>query len=1087
MSPKSKAVVKSILNDLEREQRCRIDLLKHDTPRVAVHGLTQKEKMTVKAAIKDYINDNYVIVKQVPTPSISGLEMKYVVTKHGDELKELAKNIKQCYIPFQLVKKNSFDFSPDLDVFIKAVGTYKALNAFDESFTTFSKGFMVEQFQVSVPNVHRYPWCKRWNALKEEADEMHNTVLEYKLPRREEQASTVSFLIYGTQSESVTQLRDTIESEVSDGPVESTIKLSSSSLVNKVQAALKDKQLLNFDDYMVEVRCVQKNEIIYINSLVAFRDCIELVKSEINGFIECTDAGYKENIEFEDLLVYQIFCSRKFLYCSKAIDIGKKFNINILFNRKSHTICLSGSKALVDVVKNQIHMLINQIRASIDSKEMIVSSELQCGLTPAVKVSIERKLLADSCVQVRYTAPSQKLQSKAKLALASDVLKKISFRLTNDSSDIELTLCKTLSSVALSTEAIVVPVTSDLQHTSDYAQSVLRIGGAVLQKECSLLLSSQGAQAVGEVVSTGSGGLQVCERVIHAVTPEWTGGDNHEKENLYTAVFNSLSESVGCTSICIPALGCEDPFNVPHDLCAEIVLKALRDFYYCHPTNSLKQIVIVLLTRQVQSSFMEALPDVFPSDSMVSFNDSTVVQQWYWKDDDERFSPYTTEESLRIESAYQHSPNKPLQIPIGSSLYMIDFREMIQLNPSTLYSRPIKRGIGCADSGGKVMWYWINDTGRLTPYTSTETSKLEAMYRLNSPSMMHIGGQFYKFNFKNMTQTNIMSGGVRFIKRKVESKTQAYPGGVSQDKSVTSDSMMVITLRGPRDKLSSCEEDINEQLRQSIREEQISISFTVGADFISKVVDITAKHSVVYELKSSTHQGKKVLIIRGVDIDRAVNELQRYIIEQQNASNEDIDIPPEWHVPQTSTTELFTLIRGSREWTSVSQRFSQTLPTHNIKEIIRIQNLYLWEKWIDEKKRIEKFKSRVNEMELFHGTGKNDPKLIYDSEIGFDMRFCSSGMWGQANYFAVNASYSHNYCHTNPTTGEHEMFLVRLITGDSYRSEPDRSLRMPPLKEGNRMGLSQVRYDTVNGTTRGSQVFMSYDNQKAYPAYLIRY
>ena len=159
----------------------------------------------------------------------------------------------------------------------------------------------------------------------------------------------------------------------------------------------------------------------------------------------------------------------------------------------------------------------------------------------------------------------------------------------------------------------------------------------------------------------------------------------------------------------------------------------------------------------------------------------------------------------------------------------------------------------------------------------------------------------------------------------------------------------------------------------------------------------------------------------------------------------------------------------------------------HIKEILRIQNTYLWEKWIEERNRIEKFKGQSNVMELFHGTQKNHPKLIYDSEIGFDMRFCSEGMWGQANYFAVNASYSHDYSHIN-ASGQREMFLVRVITGDCYHSQPDGSLRMPPpLKGSSKLGLAQVRYDSVSGTTGGSQVYMSYDNQKAYPAYLIKY
>ena len=47
----------------------------------------------------------------------------------------------------------------------------------------------------------------------------------------------------------------------------------------------------------------------------------------------------------------------------------------------------------------------------------------------------------------------------------------------------------------------------------------------------------------------------------------------------------------------------------------------------------------------------------------------------------------------------------------------------------------------------------------------------------------------------------------------------------------------------------------------------------------------------------------------------------------------------------------------------------------------------------------------------------------------------------------------------------------------------DTSLKMPPLIEGK----SDQRYDSVNGNTNGSDVFMIYTNKKAYPEYLVSY
>ena len=47
----------------------------------------------------------------------------------------------------------------------------------------------------------------------------------------------------------------------------------------------------------------------------------------------------------------------------------------------------------------------------------------------------------------------------------------------------------------------------------------------------------------------------------------------------------------------------------------------------------------------------------------------------------------------------------------------------------------------------------------------------------------------------------------------------------------------------------------------------------------------------------------------------------------------------------------------------------------------------------------------------------------------------------------------------------------------------DSSLKMPPLIEGK---LDQ-RYDSVNGSTVESDLFMIYTNKKAYPEYLVTY
>ena len=130
----------------------------------------------------------------------------------------------------------------------------------------------------------------------------------------------------------------------------------------------------------------------------------------------------------------------------------------------------------------------------------------------------------------------------------------------------------------------------------------------------------------------------------------------------------------------------------------------------------------------------------------------------------------------------------------------------------------------------------------------------------------------------------------------------------------------------------------------------------------------------------------------------------------------------------------------------------------------------------------------VNEKELWHGSRRN-AESIYDSEEGFDMRFSSDGMWGRANYFATEARYSEKYAYRRDD-GTKELLLAKVLTGDSFESSSNRTLTMPPEKSttsSSKIKLKQVRYDSVTGITNNCRVYMTYSNERAYPAYLVQF
>jgi hypothetical protein len=176
--------------------------------------------------------------------------------------------------------------------------------------------------------------------------------------------------------------------------------------------------------------------------------------------------------------------------------------------------------------------------------------------------------------------------------------------------------------------------------------------------------------------------------------------------------------------------------------------------------------------------------------------------------------------------------------------------------------------------------------------------------------------------------------------------------------------------------------------------------------------------------------------------------------------------------------------RESDEYERVTNQFLLTLPRARILQVQRVQNKLLWKRYRDCSKRMSDY---VRDDLLFHGTRGTNPEEIYRGTDSFDLRCSSGGLWGRGIYFAVNASYSDGYAHHEGNV--HKMFAAFVLTGNSYLSPWDGTLTKPPpipAADGSDTSV-QRRYDSVCGVTGGTRVYITYDNDHAYPAYLITY
>ena len=211
-----------------------------------------------------------------------------------------------------------------------------------------------------------------------------------------------------------------------------------------------------------------------------------------------------------------------------------------------------------------------------------------------------------------------------------------------------------------------------------------------------------------------------------------------------------------------------------------------------------------------------------------------------------------------------------------------------------------------------------------------------------------------------------------------------------------------------------------------------------------------------------------------LQLDKALVEAQKQMLQHAPTRGR---LPANWD-PQGGGRLLVPVVDGSREWVEVQALIHKTLPHARLVQLERVQNAELWERFDYARTRMEVNKKELNEKYLFHGTRGRDPAVIINDEKGFDFRYAQEGsLWGTGVYFAVNASYSDRYAYRKPVGILKQLLLAQVLTGKSiHYSVSDRTLKKPP--DG---------FDTVNGTSNNSRVYIVYDHEKAYPAYLITY
>ena len=364
----------------------------------------------------------------------------------------------------------------------------------------------------------------------------------------------------------------------------------------------------------------------------------------------------------------------------------------------------------------------------------------------------------------------------------------------------------------------------------------------------------------------------------------------------------------------------------------------------------------------------------------------------------------------------------------------------------------------------------------VVPYTDAEAVEIEMCLRQGVVRSINCSGRQCYFDFHSSMEINMSNGQATTIRREPSIPSEylnpcikIVVQGMSVDKAVQQfDSLLQ----------SKLEEEVVPMLSSNERSTHSSL-----------VVQFVEQYCV----RGTCSALGDMIQVQGIDksyIAKVIVELMKNVSQFQFAPSRSLvsnfQTPLGW-CPQVNDTEVFDVACGSNDWNSIQKLWDQTCHSlWTIARIQRVQSKWLWRQYALSKERlIYKNSGKHNEMLLFHGTSTTNPADIYNSERGFDARFSRPGMWGTGIYFAVNASYSAKSYAYEQLNKSRQIFLARVLTGDSMMCKPSRSLKMPPLKSS--VDGCSERYDSIKGETGNSVVYIVYDQDKAYPEFLITF
>ena len=1067
---------------------------------VRIHGLKVKDVQNCWTALKSFVDSQITVTHNL---NVGFWEAKYLQSKCINFIHTLERE--GCKVQFPVLT----DKHHQGKVKVVLVGKIKSTKQGSERIKEQCSKCHVQSVKVSCNTKYLLLWLRQWKEFVEDHTKKNSDLMiEYQHQPQSAANQVVDFTIVGTNSTAVIKARNELVHK-QDGSVD---KLSMLDVVltttdfNVVSTNLEEcvKKLKQTHKLLV-VELDSKRNVVKLLTTSISPFVLSMLEKELSSFVASKTSTVQKSmtkeVRFKDEVIGSLLTSKN-KHLAKLEQQGVRFSVSVQPQPEAFVLKLSGSGAMVKQLEVVIDSVAEELSGTVKHAELVLSGHY----LPITSMD-SFKTFCSKLLKELHT------KCTCYINVGGDTRRQVF--LTSKSGHF-LTLQIAVGHLCdEKVDAIVIP--AELRDKTMTNTEMNYEYFRFLQRK---------SLTTGDVACVDSGTFP-SKKSLHVLLPR--NCERVEKQFDFTV---ACSKIISCAltnqfgSLSFPALGVDEVHHVPPTVCIETLLNCV-DNHCLYQDDTTLHTVRIVITQDLVSTFLSCFDKhTFRTVHKGGISSGVGSQQltspppqyeWYWEDDQKQFVPYSQDVCTSLTDTKLNCPDLKFYFLIRCNSYSVDVSTMTQKNLETGFIRkvmckevPSVRSV-CSTSSisksletqHKVQWYYQDDNRKFTAYSQADSVTIEEMYQKvdSVKKYLTIQSRVYTFDFEKMKQENVSTKHRRDIKR------EEIPYKKVEKRAECESSPCIINLRGPIDNHERAKDMVEDKLKSLATFKNVPLPVTSTPALKQKLQSIARRHSVSASIRddnkaklSSPHQRRfsQVFRIEGAEhlVDKAVTEVQGEIIEFQSQSSSgslsqmDEHYPPEWDF-QTRTSELFDLNKHSHEWIQVTSLFRETMPDAKICTVKRIQNKRLWGRYKQQKDWIhEKNNGVVNEKELWHGSRKSSADNIYASEEGFDMRHSSEGLWGRANYFAEKASYSDKYAYTS-TDGSKELLLAKVLTGDSFESQPNSTLRMPPEKpkssQSSNIQLKQLRYDSVTGETAKCRVYMTYANDMAYPAYLICY